>query len=36
MRDLTEAALAEMQLGVAHYVANARFHSEALAADGAP
>jgi len=29
MRDLTEAALADMQLGVAHYVANARAHAQA-------
>lgn len=35
MRDLTEGALADMQLGVAHYVSNARAHSEALAAHGA-
>lgn len=34
MRDLTDAAVAEMQLGVAHYVANARAHRHALAADG--
>ena len=34
MRDLTDAALADMQLGVAHYVANARAHAQALA-DGA-
>jgi len=34
MRDLTEAAIADMQLGVAHYVANARAHSDALSADG--
>ena len=27
MRDLTEAALADMQLGVAHYVANAKAHA---------
>ena len=30
MRDLTDAALVEMQLGVAHYVANARAHRAAL------
>jgi len=30
MRDLTDAALMEMQLGVAHYVANARAHKAAL------
>ncbi len=35
MRELTDAALADMRLGVAHYVANARAHAEALA-DGAP
>jgi len=34
MRDLTDAALAEMQLGVVHYVANAKAHARALA-DGA-
>ena len=34
MRDLTDAALAEMQAGVAHYVENARAHSAALAVDG--
>lgn len=34
MRDLTDAAVAEMQLGVAHYVANARAHRVALEADG--
>jgi len=34
MRDLTDAALAGMQQGVAHYAANARAHSAALAADG--
>jgi carbonic anhydrase/acetyltransferase-like protein (isoleucine patch superfamily) len=34
MRDLTEAALVEMQRGVAHYVANAKAHALALA-DGA-
>jgi carbonic anhydrase/acetyltransferase-like protein (isoleucine patch superfamily) len=33
MRDLTDAALAEMQLGVAHYVANARAHAKAVADD---
>jgi carbonic anhydrase/acetyltransferase-like protein (isoleucine patch superfamily) len=36
MRDLTDAALADMQLGVAHYVANARAHRDALAVDGPP
>ncbi len=35
MRDLTDSALAEMQAGVAHYVANAKAHAAALA-DGAP
>ncbi len=30
MRDLTDAALADMQLGVAHYVENARAHMAAL------
>jgi gamma-carbonic anhydrase len=35
MRDLNDAALAGMQQGVAHYAANARVHSAALAADGA-
>lgn len=38
MRDLTDAALADMQQGVAHYVANARAHRAALSAmadDGA-
>lgn len=30
MRDLTDAALAEMQLGVAHYVENARVHRAVL------
>lgn len=34
MRDLTDAAIAEMQLGVAHYVRNAQAHKAALA-DGA-
>ncbi len=34
MRDLTDVAVAEMQLGVAHYVANARAHRDALDADG--
>jgi carbonic anhydrase/acetyltransferase-like protein (isoleucine patch superfamily) len=34
MRDLTDAAVAEMQIGVAHYVGNARAHREALASDG--
>jgi carbonic anhydrase/acetyltransferase-like protein (isoleucine patch superfamily) len=34
MRDLTDAALAGMQLGVAHYVANAQAHKAALVADG--
>ena len=36
MRDLTDAALAEMRLGVAHYVANARAHAAALADGAAP
>lgn len=35
MRDLTDIALAEMQLGVAHYVGNARAHDAALAVHGA-
>ena len=35
MRDLTDQAIHEMQLGVAHYVGNARAHREALAHDGA-
>ena len=38
MRDLTDAALAEMQLGVAHYVRNGQAHKAALLAglgDGA-
>lgn len=35
MRELTDQALVEMQLGVAHYVANGRAHSEALMANGA-
>lgn len=30
MRELTDAALADMQAGVAHYVANARAHKAAL------
>jgi len=30
MRDLTDAAIADMQLGVAHYVMNARAHKAAL------
>jgi len=30
MRDLTDAALADMQVGVAHYVENARAHRAAL------
>jgi gamma-carbonic anhydrase len=30
VRDLTEAAVIEMRLGVAHYVENARHHAEAL------
>ena len=30
MRDLTDAALADMQLGVAHYVENGRRHKAAL------
>lgn len=34
MRDLNDVAVTEMQLGVAHYVANARAHHNALAADG--
>jgi carbonic anhydrase/acetyltransferase-like protein (isoleucine patch superfamily) len=34
MRDLTDAALADMQQGVAHYVANARAHARALADGG--
>lgn len=34
MRDLTDAALADMRAGVAHYVANARAHRAAI--DGAP
>ncbi len=32
MRDLTDAAVAEMQIGVRHYVGNARVHAAALAA----
>ena len=32
MRDLTETALAEMQLGVTGYVHNGRLHSQAIAA----
>ena len=35
MRDLTDSALVEMQLGVAHYVSNARAHDAALAIHGA-
>jgi carbonic anhydrase/acetyltransferase-like protein (isoleucine patch superfamily) len=31
MRDLTDQAVADMQIGVAHYVANARAHAKALA-----
>ncbi|WP_298192141.1 gamma carbonic anhydrase family protein [Novosphingobium sp.] len=34
MRDLTDQAIHEMQLGVAHYVGNARAHNEALARHG--
>jgi carbonic anhydrase/acetyltransferase-like protein (isoleucine patch superfamily) len=34
MRDLTDAAVAEMQIGVQHYVANARAHRAALDANG--
>jgi gamma-carbonic anhydrase len=34
MRDLTDTAVTEMQLGVKHYVANARVHSDALASHG--
>ncbi len=34
MRDLTDVAVAEMQLGVQHYVANARAHSAALTSNG--
>jgi gamma-carbonic anhydrase len=30
MRDLTDAAIADMQLGVAHYAENAKAHREAL------
>ena len=38
MRDLTDAALAGLQLGVQHYVVNAKHHQAALdaMADGAP
>ena len=32
MRDLTDAAIADMQLGVAHYVAKARAHAQATGA----
>lgn len=32
MRDLNDAAVADMQLGVQHYVGNARVHAAALAA----
>lgn len=35
MRDLTDAAIHEMQLGVAHYVGNAHAHSTALTGRGA-
>jgi len=36
MRDLDDRALAGLQLGVAHYVENAKLHKAALAAaDGA-
>jgi carbonic anhydrase/acetyltransferase-like protein (isoleucine patch superfamily) len=34
MRDLADTAITEMQLGVKHYVANARAHHDALNADG--
>jgi gamma-carbonic anhydrase len=34
LRDLNDAAIAEMQAGVAGYVINARIHGAALAADG--
>lgn len=34
MRDLTDAALADMQSGVAHYVENGRLHAEAIVAAG--
>ena len=34
MRDLTDAALADMQSGVAHYVENGRLHAEAITAAG--
>jgi carbonic anhydrase/acetyltransferase-like protein (isoleucine patch superfamily) len=34
MRELTDTAVAEMQLGVSHYVVNAHAHRDALAADG--
>ena len=36
MRDLTEAALADMQLGVAHYVENARRHVAEIALGQTP
>ena len=39
LRDLPEAAIADMQVGVAHYVENARHHASAIAgipSDGAP
>jgi carbonic anhydrase/acetyltransferase-like protein (isoleucine patch superfamily) len=35
MRDLTDAAIQEMQLGVKHYVGNARAHKDALVSHGA-
>ena len=35
MRDLNDAAVADMQLGVKHYVGNARAHRAALETDGA-
>lgn len=35
MRDLTDSAVQEMQLGVAHYVTNARAHHQALTENGA-
>ena len=34
MRDLTDEAIHDMQLGVAHYVGNAKVHSAALASHG--
>ena len=34
LRDLSDAAVAGMRMGVAHYVENARAHKAALAADG--